>query len=197
MILAQEDLEDDRTTHLRRVEHTTGTSACMASTHGLRGCGRGSMCCLEGSEMMDAARCFFLFPPKSQVPSISWSCVKLKLKCILSVPSKGYFTEQMTSSSYLVLENRPTEDVFPFQEGGIHRDTMNFHWPDWSLPVRSSLVSFDQKLSQIKLDSDFDLNLNNAANPTAGNVAKILISNGESPVDRYISDSTLSINFSF
>ena len=71
MILAQEDLEDDRTTHLRRVEHTTGTSACMASTHGLRGCGRGSMCCLEGSEMMDAARCFFLFPPKSQVPSIS------------------------------------------------------------------------------------------------------------------------------
>lgn len=74
---------------------------------------------------------------------------------------------------------------------------MNFHWPDWSLPVRSSLVSFDQKLSQIKLDSDFDLNLNNAANPTAGNVAKILISNGESPVDRYISDSTLSINFSF
>lgn len=53
--------------------------------------------------------------------------MKLKLKCILSVPSKGYFTEQMTSSSYLVLENRPTEDVFPFQEGGIHRDTMNFH----------------------------------------------------------------------
>lgn len=62
VILAQEDLEDDRTTHLRRVEHTTGTFACMASTHGLRGCGR-------GSEMMDAARCFGVPPKNPRCPA--------------------------------------------------------------------------------------------------------------------------------